>query len=78
MSSLEVLRPDGTALVANNCLNTPGAATRLEPVLDQTGVHRIVVRENGQNALMPYNLVLNRVGEPVSPAATLLDPRGNP
>jgi hypothetical protein len=68
---LEVLRPDDTTLDAF-CSNV--SSIKLNPTLDQTGEYRIRVSDYQSNQLVPYNLVLDRVGGPASPGATLLDP----
>ena len=71
---LELFRPDGTALVANTCPPAAPHSTRLVAALDQSGEYSIRVTEQGADNVLMYSLVLDRVGAPVSPAATLLDP----
>jgi hypothetical protein len=71
---LGLFRPDGTALVASTCPPAAPHSTRLVAVLDQSGEYSIQVTEQGADNVLLYSLVLDRVGAPVCPAATPLDP----
>ncbi len=66
---LEILRPDGTTLEPKTCSNT---SIRLDTTLDQSGQYRIRVSEYYASYVMPYSLVIDRVG-PASPVALQLD-----